>query len=383
METVQVEQQLAALEKENRILKKKLARSQVNREILEELLSSHTQALRVLNAEIIESRENVLSNISDGVFSVDHDWCFTYMNPSALTLFQTQDSLVGKSLWELIPEDSLFYRELYCAKEKKCPGHFEALLEPSNLLMEIHAYPKANGVLVIFRDISRKKILEAEMTRLDRLNLVGQMAAGIAHEIRNPMTTVRGFLQLFSNRNEFSAYQSRFNLMISELDRANSIIKEYLSLARNKQVNSSWQSLNHVLEMLLPLMESDALLGGKWIVSELAPTLPEVFLDAQEIRQLILNFCRNGLEAMGEGGTLTIGTRKEKDHVVLFIRDQGKGIPPEIQQKLGTPFFTTKENGTGLGLAICYSIAHRHQAKIQVITSNAGTTFNVNFPLER
>ncbi len=93
------------------------------------------------------------------------------------------------------------------------------------------------------------------------------------------------------------------------------------------------------------------------------------------MRQLILNFVRNGLEAMSPGGRLTIGTFVEDGQVVLFIQDQGAGIPPEVVQKLGTPFLTTKENGTGLGLPICYSIAHRHNAKIDVKTGDSGTYF--------
>lgn len=233
----------------------------------------------------------------------------------------------------------------------------------------------------VITDITERKLMEKEITRMDRLHLVGEMAAGIAHEIRNPMTTVRGFLQSFMRRKEFTQFNSQLELMISELDRANSIITEYLSLARTKPVNQSLQSLKAILGTLLPLIESDALLKGMWIITELSGDIPDLILDAQEIRQLILNFARNGLEAMSPGGQLTVGTFREAEQVVLFIQDQGEGIPPELQQKLGTPFLTTKENGTGLGLSICYSIAHRHNAKIDVKTGITGTTFMVKFPL--
>jgi signal transduction histidine kinase len=169
--------------------------------------------------------------------------------------------------------------------------------------------------------------------------------------------------------------------MITELDRANSIITEYLSLANDKPLSQSPRSLNEIVEILFPLLESDALLQGKWIVAELAADIPDLPLDGREIRQLILNLVRNGLEAMLSGERLTIGTVVEDDHVILFVQDQGSGIPPEVVGKLGTPFLTTKEKGTGLGLPICYNIAHRHGAKIDIKTSPQGTTFSVHFKL--
>ena len=233
----------------------------------------------------------------------------------------------------------------------------------------------------VIADITERKLVEKEISRLEGLHLIGEMAAGIAHEIRNPMTTVRGFLQSFMRRKEFTQFNSQLELMITELDRANSIITEYLSLARNKPLNQSWQSLNTIIENLLPLMESDALLKEKWIITELSADIPALFVDDQEMRQLLLNLVRNGLEAMLSGGQLTICTFAEGEQVVLSIRDQGKGIPAEILQQLGTPFLTTKENGTGLGLAICYSIADRHNAIIDVKTGGSGTTFLVKFLL--
>jgi len=231
----------------------------------------------------------------------------------------------------------------------------------------------------IIVDITERKFMEKELLRLESLNLIGEMAAGIAHEVRNPMTIVRGFIQLFTRKREFTPYEAQLNLMITELDRANAIITEYLSLAKNKPLNKSPHSLNRIVEGLMPLMESDALHSQKWIVSQLSDNIPELFLDIQEMRQLILNFVRNGLEAMLSGERLTIGTFAKGHQVVLFIQDQGTGIPPEVMSKLGTPFFTTKANGTGLGLSICYSIAHRHNAQIDVKTGDSGTTFSVNF----
>lgn len=233
-------------------------------------------------------------------------------------------------------------------------------------------------LLTVVVDITERKQIEKEMAHLERLNLVGEMAAGIGHEIRNPMTTVRGFLQMYKRKDSFVRYKDNFDLMIEELDRANSIITEFLTLARNKPVDLKPQNLNHIVQTIFPLIQADALNADKYIELELVE-IPDILLDEKEIRQMVHNLVRNGLEAMTAGGKLIIRTFIINDDVVLLVQDQGGGIAPDIIEKLGTPFFTTKENGTGLGLAVCYSIANRHSAKIEVDTGSTGTAFNVRF----
>ena len=233
-------------------------------------------------------------------------------------------------------------------------------------------------ILMSVNDITEIRHFEREMARLDRLNLIGQMAAGIGHEIRNPMTTVRGFLQLLSNKEGQSKYKEYYDLMIGELDRANSIITEYLSLAKNKAINLHPGNLNTIIDAMHPLISADAKLHDINIIMELG-NVPNILIDEKEIRQLILNLVRNGTEAMSTGGNLIISTFLLGKEVVLSVQDQGGGILPEAMDKLGTPFFTTKDTGTGLGLAVCYSIAHRHGASIKIKTDSGGTTFQVRF----
>lgn len=228
-------------------------------------------------------------------------------------------------------------------------------------------------------DVTELKKMEVEMTRLDRLNLVGEMAASIGHEIRNPMTTVRGYLQILRENKDYIKEIDYFDLMIEELDTANSIITEFLSLANNKMVEIKPGNLNSVINKLLPLVQANAMIKDQYIKVELN-SLPEVLLDEKEMRQLILNLVYNGLEAMSSSGSVTIKTFIEKGKVVLAVEDQGCGIDHELLDKLGTPFFTTKEHGTGLGLAVCYRIAGRHNAKIDIETSSAGTIFYIRFP---
>jgi two-component system sporulation sensor kinase C len=234
--------------------------------------------------------------------------------------------------------------------------------------------------LRVSEDITESKRMEKEMARLDRLNLVGEMAAGLGHEIRNPMTSVRGFLQLLSTKKECLIYKGYFDLMIDELDRANSIITEYLTMAKDKAIVLELKSLNSIITTMQPLLFSDATKSEKKIYFALQE-MPDLLLDEKEIRQLILNLVRNGLEAMRPGGALTIKTYLEDTEAVLSVQDQGSGISPEVLEKIGTPFFTTKDTGTGLGLAVCYSIAARHNASLKVATGPGGTTFYVRFKL--
>ncbi|MGB6408024.1 MAG: ATP-binding protein, partial [Planococcus donghaensis] len=213
------------------------------------------------------------------------------------------------------------------------------------------------------------------------LELIGQMAAGISHEIRNPMTTVRGFLQLLTDNKELEGYNSYFELMIEELDRANSIISEFLSMGNTRSSDLKMQNLNAIITDIAPLLKIDTFSQNKFIEIE-TMDLPDLLLNRNEIRQLLINICRNGLEAMNPGEMLSIRTYIENDNtVVLEIEDEGMGMSEEILKKIGTPFYTTKDNGTGLGLGVSYAIAARHRAKIDVQSSSDGTIFSFKFQL--
>ena len=166
--------------------------------------------------------------------------------------------------------------------------------------------------------------------------------------------------------------------MIEELDRANTIISEYLSLAKNKVTNLKCGNLNDLLAALFPLLQADASQAGQAVALMTNP-VPALAFDEKELRQLVLNLVRNGLEATPAGGTVTIMSYREEGSIVLAVQDTGRGIPDSVVGRIGTPFVTTKENGTGLGLSVCYRVAQRHNAKIDFTTGRSGTTFFVRF----
>jgi signal transduction histidine kinase len=220
---------------------------------------------------------------------------------------------------------------------------------------------------------------QAQVIYQEKMASIGQIAAAVAHEIRNPLTTVRGYLQLMGRKKQYQGYQEQLSIMIEEIDRANAIIREYLFLSREKVANLRGQSLNAIIECLLPLIQAAANEAKVLIKLELGE-MKDLLLDENEIRQLLLNLVRNSIDAMPLGGEVIIRTVQKENYGVLSVSDQGSGIPPHVLNKLGTPFITTKDTGTGLGLPMCYQIVDRHKAKIEIETSTEGTTFMISFP---
>jgi PAS domain S-box-containing protein len=238
---------------------------------------------------------------------------------------------------------------------------------------------RMDGVLFIGHDVTELQRLKDEVDRMDRLSLVGQMAASITHEIRNPMAVIRGFVQLLSERS-VEDQKSYFRIILEELDRANAIINDFLSLAQNRIVEKEPCNLNEMLNDLLPLVWADANMRGQIIEMRLCDNMDLLDMNSKEMKQLILNLVRNGMEAMNDKGVLRIETMNFKDTVQLRVIDNGVGITQEKLERLFEPFFTTKTNGTGLGLALCLSIVERHNGKIHVeSTVGQGTAIIVSF----
>lgn len=330
----------------------------------------------------------IFEQAKDPIIACDRNGQIVQANPAAVTLFRTQ--LVGESFEEVVSlsrsSDGTKIRLSQIIDSQSAYG-VEAQYECQDsrvltLLISAGSFAVEEdnlvGSVVMLRDITDKRLVADELARLDRLNIVGEMAAGIGHEVRNPLTTVRGYLQMFSLKTKYSEDQERFGIMIEELDRANSIITEFLSLAKNKAVNLIPGNLNGTIHALFPLLQADAFRLGHEVQADVGD-IPVICYDDKEMRQLILNLVRNGLEAMETAGVITIRTYTECDNVILAVQDTGHGIPKEVLDKIGIPFVTTKEAGTGLGLSVCYRIADRHQAKIEVKTSPQGTTFYVKF----
>lgn len=333
----------------------------------------------------------LINNMNELFYTLDRDFRITFGNQKAVEITgYTLEEGVGKSMLEFIPDKDREY-VLHNARRRISQGitasyeHYITCRDGREILIKVKSSPivedgEITGIMVLAEDITVQRKIEKEMNRLGQLHTVGEMAASIGHEIRNPMTTVQGFLQMMSQNQELSEHQPYFTLMLEELGRANSIITEFLSLAKDKLVDLKYENINRIVKALAPLLVADATKCDKYIDFRLE-SVSDLLLDEKEIRQLILNLVRNGLEAMPVGGTIVIKTIQEADTVILSVHDEGGGILPEIQEQLGTPFITSKENGTGLGLPVCYSIVDRHRARMDYESGPEGTTFKVRFPV--
>ncbi|MGI5920392.1 MAG: PAS domain S-box protein [Syntrophomonadaceae bacterium] len=338
-------------------------------------------------AEIaLKNSENQLrritSNMQDVILQINREGVIEYISPSCERILgYSPDAMLNRPLTEYM--DPADHHLLQIKDDSKITFRLRNTNDQW-IWLEATGSPlwddnnQKVGIVLGARDISDRKRMEREMARLDRLRLSGEIAASIGHEIRNPLTTVQGFLQILRKEKALAPYQSYFDLMFEELKATNTIVTEFLSLAQDKTIFLRTQDLNALVQNFCPLITAEAMKSDKKVIWS-PGNISQVTIDGNEIRQLLLNLSLNGLEAMEPGGELEIKTYMDDDKVVLAIKDQGPGISSEIIDQLGTPFVTTKENGTGLGLAVCYSIAARHRAIIDLDTGPGGCTFKVLF----
>jgi two-component system, sporulation sensor kinase E len=215
-----------------------------------------------------------------------------------------------------------------------------------------------------------------------RVEGIVQIALGLAHEIRDPLTIIKGYLQ-FLEKNSFAASrQEALTTVFQELDRIEALITNFISLAREKTIQKTPQNLNRILVQLYPLIETytrERQITNEWLLSE---RLPLLALNADAIKLLIMNLVRNGVEAMPAGGKLTIATIREAGKVVLYVGDEGNGITPEQKERIFDPFYTTKAGNTGLGLVFALDIVEKHCGTIEVNSpEQAGAIFRISFPV--
>jgi PAS domain S-box-containing protein len=333
----------------------------------------------------------MLEHMDEGVIRVK-EGCILSWNRGAERIYNYPEAeMLGKDILMLIDPGSqhkirhiferLHYEDVVSLEMKHLGKEGQEVYAWVTFIANRDGGKDPESITMLTRNITAQKKIDERLIRLEELSQFGQMAASISHEIRNPLSVVKGFLQMFSGKMELEKYTEHMEMILSEIDRVDSMISEFLVSGRLNHGVMLQQNLNEILRALLPLLQADALERGKILRVELQKT-PELKLNKKEIRQVILNLVRNSLEATLAGGTVLIKTYCEEDKVVLAVQDQGEGIDPQILGKLGTPFLTTKETGTGLGLPVCYRIAEKHQAEIDVHTSAQGTTFYVKFPTE-
>jgi PAS domain S-box-containing protein len=239
------------------------------------------------------------------------------------------------------------------------------------------------GFSIVARDITEKRKSEELLQKSERLTMIGEMAAGIAHEIRNPLTTLKGFVQLMRKDASQTAY---FDLMFSELERIETITDEFLGLAKPQVSEFKEKDVRQLLDNVVMLLNTQAILQNIEIET-VYQDVPLIVCAENHLKQVFINIIKNAIEAMSDGGKITIRVHpehNETDRVRISIEDQGCGIPEDRMAKLGEPFYTLKEKGTGLGLMICYKFIKEHGGQLFFVSKEGkGTTVHIVLPVRQ
>jgi len=348
--------------------------------------------------------EHIIESMTGGVITFNMKGKIATFNRSAeVILGFDSDEVIGKAVDEVFPLTGInaaLSRIILDALEKQQTSSSREIMIFSRTGKKIPIgittsllRDKKNtflGIVVTFKDLEHIKHLEEQMRRADRLAAVGSLAAGIAHEIRNPLGSIRGLVQMLQE--DFKPEDRRASyaqVIVKEVDRLNKVVEELLSFSRPDGSESDAVvepvNINQVIEETLLLAGHDEKKVRIEIQKQFAATLPQIRADGKKLQQAFFNIIINAFAAMENGGTLTISTdyRPDNRSVQIIFTDTGCGIPPEAMNKIFDPFFTSKKGGTGLGLTITHQIIVSHQGKIDVKSdAGAGTSFIISFPVK-
>jgi len=349
-------------------------------------------------AALLESARkmtNILENTTDGFFAVDEDWKFTYLNPEAEVLLErNRDELIGAKLWDKLPDlkGSLFDANYRKVMAEQVAVEFEASAADGKNWFEVHAYPSGNGVSVFFRDITERKRNEGERLTTSKLESLGTLAGGIAHDLNNILTVISGNIGLAQTETP-----SDCGNVLSFLSRAGQAAQHAAHLSSQLLTFSKGGAPLKKIVSVSQLLEHSAefsLYGSNLRADiEIATDLWKAEVDAGQIEQVVNALMLNAREAMPHGGTVLLCARNvELDgngtlllpagrYLKVTIADRGPGIREEMMTKIFDPYFTTKPAASGLGLAISYSIIKKHEGLLHLDkTSPEGSNFAFYLP---
>lgn len=347
----------------------------------------------------------VIDSVGDGVIVVGIDGCITLYNPAAeeITGFSRKQAL-GTPFNKLFSLETTLLEMVTKTIRTgiTISDHENVVVRNTGRItpIAVTCYPLmlANGenigAILTFKDITYIRELEAAVRQADRLSTLGTLAAGLAHEVKNPLGGIKGAAQLLErelpNDSDMREYTG---VMIRETERIDRIIRELLDLASPRGLKLTPVNLHRVLGDILLLQRQAVGFREISFSKQFDPSIPDIMADEEMVTRLFLNLIRNAIDAMGESGRLTVVSRVLSDYrmaqnerhsrmVAVEISDDGPGIPAEDLENIWTPFFSTKSSGTGLGLTICHKIVAEHRGMIKVESdSGHGTKFTVLLPL--
>jgi two-component system sporulation sensor kinase A/two-component system, sporulation sensor kinase E len=329
---------------------------------------------------------SVLSKNTDPFFIMNTSGQLVYVNEVCEELLQCSrvDLLEMKLSDIFIPSVLSSTQTFFIGKQREQLTNFDSKISfrPRNSMdVNVTTFPilfndKVVGSYVVLKDIT---LIKRERQLLsEKQAAAGQLAAGIAHEIRNPITAIKGFVQLMMG--EHKGETTYYNIVESEINRVEMILKELMVLAKPTKKHYQELDIQRLLEKVLTLMESQTLLNNVEVVKNFHALEVSVVGDENQLKQVFINYIKNAIEAMPDGGKLVIEGIHVNECVHIRIIDEGSGIPPDIVERISEPFFTTKEHGTGLGMLVSNEIIEEHKGKINILSNTEGTSIEVILP---
>lgn len=346
------------------------------------------------NIKSIEERErhlkSLIENNMDAIIHLDVKGNFLSVN-------DVTEKITGYSkeeLWEMSFKNLISKEDLdkvlthyYEKEETSFMIECRCMTKSGNsIIVSLKSVPvvienKMAGAFVILRDVTELKDKEELIRKSEKLSVVGELAAAVAHEVRNPLTSIKGFLQLLQYKATEDKEIEYFDIMLSEIERINFIVSEFMVLSKPQSIIYRDENITSLLTDVVTLLETIAIVKNIEVTKELEPEII-VKCEANQIKQVFINIFKNAIEAVPNNGKIDIKIAKwEEDQVRVRFTDNGRGMPSAILSRLGEPFYTTKEKGTGLGLMVSYKIIEEHQGTINIESElNKGTIVDIVLP---
>jgi len=351
--------------------------------------------------------QRVLDAVLDGVIVVDREGRVEQVNAEACRILESSsEALHGQPIERLLGRThavaKLARAVLATGRTALESDHPVERRLDMNLVVDVAASPMfgesgtPDGAVLALRDRTIQQALQQVVGERESLAAFGRIAAGIAHEVKNPLGGIRGAGQILALRAVDAKTREAAELIVRETDRISTLVDDLMLFARGDKLAFAPVNLHQVLDEVLDLLAHDPIGARVRVERRFDPSLPDLLADRDRLIQVFLNLVRNALQAMEVGGTLTIRTRVSVDHrlliedgtrvpeVVIELRDTGPGIPPDVLENLATPFFTTRVGGTGLGLALSRNWVARHGGALRIASAlGQGTVVSVSLPLRR
>ena len=358
-------------------------------------LAQAYRSTRASLSRVTAFSDNLVENMPMGLLAIDRDGRIASFNQTAESVLQRSSqqvlwkkfrNVLPRQMWD--PIDQLKTKKRVIVKEINCPVMGEKTIPLEVIASFLEDEEGAFlGHVILFRDLSEIRHLQREVERSQRLASVGKLAAGIAHEIRNPLSSIKGFATYFKERyRDVPEDQKTADIMIQEVERLNRVIGQLLEFARPMSIKKKPTTLGALVQDSIKMIEGDAHRKGIEVHVKRIPHMGDVSIDADRMKQVFLNVYLNALESMEGGGILSVEVHPDDsaNNIGIIISDTGTGIKDEDVPHIFDPYFTTKSSGTGLGLAIVHKIIESHGGTVRVQSQcGIGTTVTIRLPFSK